>query len=149
VEGVLGDRDRARELEVMLGAADPHGRRHERVEAVGDQPREMIAEQRIGGQGQVRAVLLGGAERDHDGVAPCLDRSPDLGPRHPIQLDRTHSALLSAKSARAYTLDSGSRACRRQTVPAVKSRPRRGRSAASVKLPMLNAVAVSPARSGD
>jgi len=32
VEGLLGDRERAGELEVVLGAADPHGRRHERVE---------------------------------------------------------------------------------------------------------------------
>lgn len=65
---------------MVLGAADPDGRRHECVETLRDQPRGVIAQQGIGGQRQVWAVLLGRSERDHDCVPAALDLGLDLRP---------------------------------------------------------------------
>ena len=75
LEGLLLDRHRAREREVVARAADPHGRRAERVEALGDRARELVAEDRVGAQRQVVAVLLDRPEGDHDRVAAAA-RSP-------------------------------------------------------------------------
>jgi hypothetical protein len=79
----------------QFGAADPHRRRDERVEALGHHTREVVAEQRVGGERHMRAVLLRGAKRDDDGVAPALLLCLDLRPGHAIQLDCAHASLLS------------------------------------------------------
>ena len=54
---------------MVARAADADGRRVERVEPVGEPPRQLVAEHRVGAERQVMAVLLDRAERDHDRVA--------------------------------------------------------------------------------
>ena len=91
---VLGNRDRPRELEMMLRAPNPDRRRHERIQVVSDQPSEVISEQRIGGQRQVRTMLLGGAEGDDHGVPTLPELLSHVLPRHPVQRGRAHRAPL-------------------------------------------------------
>ena len=80
----------------MAGAAHPHRRRHERVEALGELTGEVIAEQGVGGQRHVVAVLLGGAEGDHHGVAPTVELRLDLGPGQLVELERPDIVTLPA-----------------------------------------------------
>jgi hypothetical protein len=49
------------------------------------------ADQGVGRQRHVRAVLLSGAERDDDGVATRVALGLDLRPGHAIQLDGAHA----------------------------------------------------------
>ncbi len=73
----------------MAGAAHPDGRRHEGVKPLGQPACEVIAEQRVGGQGHMVAVLLGGAEGDHHRLAPSAELRLDLGPGQLVELERT------------------------------------------------------------
>src|SRR5262249_10123755 len=76
---VLADADRACEREVMLRAADPHGRHEEGVETGGDAPAELVAAHRVGCAGWDAAWLRQRPDRDDDGVMAVVDRPADLG----------------------------------------------------------------------
>ena len=57
---------------MVLRAAEPNRGRDERIQSIGNHPGKMVAEQGVGGQRQVRTVLLRRAERDHNRVPPTL-----------------------------------------------------------------------------
>ena len=80
-ERVLGERERAGEREVLRGRAESQRRqaqraRHARAEALG----QRIGDPGVGGEGQVRPVLLGGAEGQHGEPAAGRERALELGP---------------------------------------------------------------------
>jgi hypothetical protein len=62
------------------------------VQATLPEAGEMVAQQGIGSERQVRAVLFGRAERDHDRVTTAVELRSDLRPGQPIELDSAHSA---------------------------------------------------------
>ena len=86
-EGLVRDREGSGKGQVVARAADPDGRRHERVEAIGQPLGEVIAEQRVRGQRHVMGMLLGGAEGHHDRVAPSAELRLDLGPGQLVELE--------------------------------------------------------------
>jgi len=90
MEGLLAHGHRAGEADVMAGAADAHGGGDERVEALGDRAREVVADQGVRREWHVAAVLLGRAEREHDRVVPRLDLRLHLRPGHRVQLEGGH-----------------------------------------------------------
>jgi hypothetical protein len=69
-------------------------------EALGELTGEVIAEQRVGGQRHVVAVLLRGAEGDHHRVAPSAKLRLDLGPGQLVELERADEVTLSARYSR-------------------------------------------------
>ena len=80
-ERVLAERERARERQVLRRSAEPerrqtHRGRDARAEALG----QRVGDPAVRGEGQVRAVLLGGAERQHRQAAPGGERALELRP---------------------------------------------------------------------
>ena len=82
------------EADVVLGAADPHGRRQEGVQPLGQPARHVIADQRVRRERHVQGVLLGCPERHHDGVAPGLDLGPAPAARSGVS--STFAAIATA-----------------------------------------------------
>jgi hypothetical protein len=92
MEGLLFDRHRARELEVVARDSDPHRWSTEGVEPLGEPARQLISEDRVRAERKVVAVLLDRAEGDDDRVAAGSDLLPDLGPGEAFELERAHRA---------------------------------------------------------
>ena len=77
-------RKRSGESLVMAGAADRNRRRDKRIELLGYACGELVAQERIGSERQMRSVLLGGTERYDDRIPPGVEVAPDLWPCHEI-----------------------------------------------------------------
>jgi hypothetical protein len=92
VERLLLEGQGAGKVDVVGRAPHPHARRDEGVEPVRYQLSEVIAKQRVRGEGQMPGVLLRGAERDHHGVSSPAQLGFHLRPAQLVELDRGHSA---------------------------------------------------------
>jgi hypothetical protein len=67
---------------MFLRAADRDGGCAQRVDSLGEQRTEPVAEPGIRLERQVRAVLLARSEWHHDAVAAAGKRIADIAPRH-------------------------------------------------------------------
>ena len=79
-------RERSGESLMMAGAADRNRWRDQRIELIGYACGELVPEERVGGERQMRSVRLGGTERCDDRIPPGVEVAPDLWPRHEIDV---------------------------------------------------------------
>jgi len=92
--------ERPRERHVVARKADAHRRRQEGVQPLRHRQADLVAEDGVRPQREVRTVLLHRPERhDHCRPAPRYLLA-DLGPGHPLQVQRPHASLLNENSVR-------------------------------------------------
>jgi hypothetical protein len=92
-QGAGTKRDRAGEINVLLGAADAYGRREHCAKSSGHVPPDGIGQHRVGTNRQMPAVMLDRAKRyDRDRYA-AVDQPAQL--RCPESLELVHSNKLS------------------------------------------------------
>jgi hypothetical protein len=100
MKGLGAQRQRSGPVHVVLGAADRDGRRTEGVESLSQQRPQALAEQRVGLEREVRAMLLDRAEGHDDAVAAPIEGSADVPPGHcaepPFGLSRRDRASVLA-----------------------------------------------------
>ena len=114
-------RQAAREGHVVLGAARSDDGRDERIaEPEGETAGVLLAQQRVGGLGQMWTVLFGRPGADDHAPLATRDRSLDIRPGHPLYEHLGHSRGNSNPITR-----SGESVCRRN------GRPRHGPRASS------------------
>src|SRR5438093_11506566 len=94
MESLLLDRHRARKGEMVARAANAHGRRVERIESLRDRAPELVAEDRVGPEREVVAMLLDGSEREHDRVPTGVDLGLQLGPADRVEVECCQSSSL-------------------------------------------------------
>jgi hypothetical protein len=111
--------ERAREREMVLRAAQPQGRGADRVEALGHQRSEPIAEHSVGVERQMRSVLLERTEGHDDGAPSTADLGPDLTRGH------FRKQNVTVVDGHARSCSSSAAIVRRLRVIVLRNRPRR------------------------
>ena len=130
------------EAHVRIRKRVVHGRRHDRADRRCDAPRDLLRNQHVGEQREMRPMLFGGAHRDDDGMAG-LQEVFDFGVRHLSEkhgrrLHRSlvvslrvrtsgmpHGAVLAWVAAVRTTLASGGESAGRTRSGRRSSRPQR------------------------
>ncbi|GHH87982.1 hypothetical protein GCM10017771_31420 [Streptomyces capitiformicae] len=93
VQGRRGDAHRARPGRVLVRAGDGHGRQEVHRIRVGNLPGYGAGDERVGGQRQIRAVLLETADRKHRDLSAGL-RPPRADVRGGVRRYKTRTAHL-------------------------------------------------------